>query len=82
MTKVRVGWGHNSLQHYAVRALLEVYAEQPIDWGHAGGYHNDVESYVVDGFHFFRGVRYLFRMYCATANRMKMADQNRKCVSI
>ena len=31
---------------------------------------------------YFRGVRYLFRMYCATPNRMNMADQNRKCVSI
>ena len=31
---------------------------------------------------YFRGVRYLFRMYCATPKRMKMAVQNRKCVSI
>ena len=68
-------WGADvGLEQYAVRTLLEVYAEQPIDWGHAGGYHNDVESYVVDGFHF--RVRYLLRMYWAKPNRHNIAIQN------
>ena len=66
---------------YAVRTLI-VYAEQPIDRDARCGRHDDVESYVVDGFHFFFGVRYLFRMYCATPSRQKIAVQNRKCVSI
>ena len=31
---------------------------------------------------YFRGVRYLFRMYWATPRSMKMAVQNKKCVII
>ena len=44
-------WGrHVDLQHYAVHALWEVYAEQPIDCDAAGHRHYEIESYVVDGF--------------------------------
>ena len=39
------------LQHYAVQTLWEVYAEQPVDCDHAGGYHNDVESYIIYWLH-------------------------------
>ena len=42
----------------------------------------DLQQYVLLTVVYFRGVRYLFRMYCATPNRMNMADQNKKCVSI
>ena len=46
-------WGrHVDLQHYAVRTLLEVYAEQPIDCDAAGHRHYEIESYVVDGFQY------------------------------
>ena len=42
---------HVDLQHYEVVTLLEVYAEQPVHCDAAGHYHNEVESYVVDGSH-------------------------------
>ena len=55
-----------------------MYAEQPVDCDARCTDHDAVESYVVDGFHFL-GVRYRFLMYWAYPNRMKMADQNKKC---
>ena len=70
--------GHNSLQHYILLTVLEVYAEQPVDCDARCGYDYAVESYVVDGFHFL-GVRYRFLMYWAYPRRMKMAVQNKKC---
>ena len=59
---------HVDLQHYAVQTLWEVYAEQPVDCDHAGGRDNEVESYVVSGFH-LRGVRYRLRIHWAYPNR-------------
>ena len=69
------------LQHDVLATVLVVYPIEPVHCDHAGRYDDDVESYVVHGFHFF-GVRYLLRMYCATPTRMNMAVQNKKCVSI
>ena len=44
--------GHNSLQHYILLTVLEVYAEQPVDCYTTRGYDYAVESYVVDGFQY------------------------------
>ena len=51
MTKVGQDRQHGDLEQYVLWTLREVYAEQPIDCDAAGGYHNEVESYVVDGSH-------------------------------
>jgi hypothetical protein len=50
MTKVGHGRDIRICNTYAVWAL-EVYAEQPIDRYARCGYHYDVESYVIYGFH-------------------------------
>ena len=49
MTKVGQDRQHGDLEQYVLWTLREVYAEQPIDCDAAGHYHNEVESYVVDG---------------------------------
>ena len=51
MTKVGQDRQHGDLEQYVLWTLREVYAEQPIDCDAAGHYHNEVESYVVDGSH-------------------------------
>ena len=49
---VSYGAGRDALQHHAMPTVcLEVDAEQPVHSDARCGYDDDVESYVVDGFH-------------------------------
>ena len=41
----------SDLEHYEVSTLRVVYADEPIDRDARTGYHDEVQAYVVYGFH-------------------------------